>query len=1143
MMKRIFLLAVAFCAHLESRAAVKVAIVPDAASVEAADLLAAELGKATNIVLLERADLERIMREQSLANSASSAGVRAGALLGANAMIFLESGGSAENRSVTARLASVQQGAIFHAVRSPWSKNWTQNALNELAPLLPKTLLPPGRAVKLSVLNLRSPASVAASEALDRELTALLLLRLAREPEILALERRKLADLASEKELSDNSARFWTGSHLLDGTVNREGLSPDRVTIAARLQLAGGEVDTVEIAGVRSDLPGLIDRLVAGLLAKLKLSARGIWEPEIEAAHYLDEAQWALRWKMYDEAQSAADSAWALGLRSPESAAARTLAYARPATLDGFWSYAYTEGRPDITAKQTVPPRPAQAEPLRVALAVAEFVLANHREWLANDQWRAAVGETLKLSGELQAAYLWAPQSRPPAPLLAETRELSAIVANRAMENPVARDMMWFGTNLPPLPKLKAFFAETNVFAASLEYLPLFSKAPEATLQFYRKMIDADGFPFVRASIAGRQPHLPILGGWTAAERTRGDQLYARFAEELIASTNARAQVEGHFLKLYRANKRKDHEALDENLRRATNANPAIFKAYRISPLLRESFQEVQRRDFYSEAKSYSAGPFDSKIEIVWSRIDYLAGLEAARVENEWLTPRWQATVDGKIPFDAAFVARYADSIKERQRAAEIYLQLTNLVAGAAHLSESDRAALDQRIRLVNAIKNRPLPQDAMARELAYREERRARAATNLARAATNLARPAAPPPPANGFVIQIASNEYTRLFPPGKFRGESETPVYREERLWYLLNEEIELRSYDKVGNQTSFGIGEKISFAAIDPVSGKAEVLPPPPIKTDGMEDSLKNRMRFAGRPGQSRRFDLLGGVLYFSHQGELHQLHVASGRWTKTALPSVDADIHRVGDRLFLSGADSIYEMTGKDFAQSRLLASVRRKPAVTILDELPDLGRPALFAGANGRLRALARKNVYEFDGANWTALTSFPTNVAAMENNGAGIFRTHAELYLLRPADSSPQILASKAPHLTGLKPSPEKRIPAKFALSDWYAGHADFSLGAGMGSFTGAGRPGGNSTLEVYDLARDKILHLPVNFHQMLPYEPGRGGNFLVDNSRLWFLETPSALLLGLRNHPGFWTVPRAALDRAIAEATTAGPP
>src|SRR2546423_1540885 len=70
---------------------------------------------------------------------------------------------------------------------------------------------------------------------LDRELTSLLLSRLARETNLLLLERRKLLEIVREKEFAAKTEEFWSGAFLLDGSVDKDGFQADRTTVTVRL--------------------------------------------------------------------------------------------------------------------------------------------------------------------------------------------------------------------------------------------------------------------------------------------------------------------------------------------------------------------------------------------------------------------------------------------------------------------------------------------------------------------------------------------------------------------------------------------------------------------------------------------------------------------------------------------------------------------------------------------------------------------------------------------------------------------------------------------------------------------------------------------------------------------------------------------
>jgi hypothetical protein len=51
------------------------------------------------------------------------------------------------------------------------------------------------------------------------------------------------------------------------------------------------------------------------------------WKPEQEAERYFEEAKWAMRWKLYREAQVASEASWALGRMNKETARLRISAW------------------------------------------------------------------------------------------------------------------------------------------------------------------------------------------------------------------------------------------------------------------------------------------------------------------------------------------------------------------------------------------------------------------------------------------------------------------------------------------------------------------------------------------------------------------------------------------------------------------------------------------------------------------------------------------------------------------------------------------------------------------------------------------------------------------------------------------------
>ena len=103
----------------------------------------------------------------------------------------------------------------------------------------------------------------------------------------------------------------------MDGTLDRNGYSKDTVTVSARLgaRRGGGAPLQIEVSGSRTNLSEVINQLADKVRESLKLTitSRAVERGGRSLQKYYEEAKWALKWGMIDEAQSASESAWALG--------------------------------------------------------------------------------------------------------------------------------------------------------------------------------------------------------------------------------------------------------------------------------------------------------------------------------------------------------------------------------------------------------------------------------------------------------------------------------------------------------------------------------------------------------------------------------------------------------------------------------------------------------------------------------------------------------------------------------------------------------------------------------------------------------------------------------------------------------------
>lgn len=314
-----------------------------------ADLLVASLSANHSVEVVDRQEIEKVLKEQALSAVKSTDLVKLGQLLRADGFLLLSPRTEAEKAVMEARLLvtgpGVAVGRWVYPLPMADPVGWSDLLARLVVSYAPKLVVLPQDAIPLSVLNLRSSISSRETETRERELTYLLLNRLQRTPEVFVLERQQLNRLSEEKELVGGSSEpFWNGSYLLDGVINRDGEEAGKLTIHARLISRQHQTNELMVTGASADLPAIIDQLAAKmspLLGKATSPAR--WNYAEEAAYYYEEARWAMRWKMYAEAQQAGDASWALGLRLFELIQLRISAYENAAaTSTGTRTFSQT---------------------------------------------------------------------------------------------------------------------------------------------------------------------------------------------------------------------------------------------------------------------------------------------------------------------------------------------------------------------------------------------------------------------------------------------------------------------------------------------------------------------------------------------------------------------------------------------------------------------------------------------------------------------------------------------------------------------------------------------------------------------------------------------------------------------------------
>ena len=165
-------------------ASVRLAIVGESSdTTPAADLLTSEFSKNDKLQLVERMEIEKVIREQQLSLNNLNC-LQLGRLLGADGLLALQSVTEGTNVFLNAQLVAVKPGVILTDERfgrpAQNASAWSANIVGHLKPLLPKLGVLPQEAIPLSVVNFHAGVRTAETAELERQIFFLTVERLVR---------------------------------------------------------------------------------------------------------------------------------------------------------------------------------------------------------------------------------------------------------------------------------------------------------------------------------------------------------------------------------------------------------------------------------------------------------------------------------------------------------------------------------------------------------------------------------------------------------------------------------------------------------------------------------------------------------------------------------------------------------------------------------------------------------------------------------------------------------------------------------------------------------------------------------------------------------------------------------------------------
>ncbi|MGB8355732.1 MAG: hypothetical protein WCD79_17665, partial [Chthoniobacteraceae bacterium] len=305
---------------------VRIAIIADEASQPAVDLLTAKLSGDKGLVLLERAEIDKVMQEHQLSKQGDlEHQLDLSKLLKAQGLMIIEIARQNDFSVVRLRFVAVDPGVVILDMLLPFDKGQTDHTADLFAerakPLIPKLTVDRANAILISILNIRPEFESSSSRDLQDEMAMLLASRLSAEPAVVVLERRRMDLLESEKQTGDEVAGSYAqGAYLVDGSIEAGAGDKSEITIHLRVRQPNHEGEKLySTSGPRDSCEKLVRDLAAQVLDAMgHKPASANWSPADEAKQYMEEAVWAWNSGNNPLALEATESAMALGLRNAD---------------------------------------------------------------------------------------------------------------------------------------------------------------------------------------------------------------------------------------------------------------------------------------------------------------------------------------------------------------------------------------------------------------------------------------------------------------------------------------------------------------------------------------------------------------------------------------------------------------------------------------------------------------------------------------------------------------------------------------------------------------------------------------------------------------------------------------------------------
>jgi len=288
-------------------------------------LLEVKLSQTEGIELLERGEIEAILKEQELTLSGMLDRkniLKIGQLLRTDAFVLLSIKDSTQEKQNQKRLLRVRVTETAHGLRlldtfeeleSAKLKEIVERITKKVTAIVPKITLPPSEAIPVGIVDIHRVQLGERYQWLARTLPAMLSARLNKERRIIMLEREDLKILHDEKLLAGGEdTEFWGSAVLIEGYLRRRGIQDVEIKLSPRR--ASGEEMFIFTTSVELNEPSIaVKKATTNIIQELLNAPPSTsWLPKQEAEEFFRQGHLLKNHKRHKDALLPLETAHAL---------------------------------------------------------------------------------------------------------------------------------------------------------------------------------------------------------------------------------------------------------------------------------------------------------------------------------------------------------------------------------------------------------------------------------------------------------------------------------------------------------------------------------------------------------------------------------------------------------------------------------------------------------------------------------------------------------------------------------------------------------------------------------------------------------------------------------------------------------------